>query len=39
MVFTDAVMISGSSLMPSKDGLSEVTGNTGDGFARITFIG
>ena len=38
-VFTNAQIIDGSSLMPSKDGLSQVRGNTGNGFARITYIG
>jgi hypothetical protein len=36
--FIDAQMISGNSSMPSYSGTGTMTGNTGNGYARITFI-
>ncbi len=38
-VFTDFEMIDGNSQMPTHDGLSTMTGNTGNGFAKITYKG
>ena len=35
--FTDTVMKSGDSYMPSHDGLEKMMGNEGNGFARISF--
>lgn len=37
-VFTEGIMISGDDLMPSPDGLSDVLGNPGNGFVKITYI-
>ena len=31
-------MISGNDIMPSYDGLSTITGNTGNGYAKITLL-
>lgn len=39
MVFTNAQMIDGDSEMPTHDGSGTMTGNTGNGYARITFLG
>ncbi len=37
--FTDANMIAGNSLMPTHDGKNTMTGNSGDGYAKITLVG
>ena len=37
-VFTNYVMKAGNEEMPTHDGLRTMTGNTGNGFAKITFI-
>ncbi len=37
--FTDANMIAGNSLMPTHDGQNTMTGNSGDGYAKITLVG
>ena len=51
LFFTDTVMIDGNGYswtteegsevvgMPTHDGTSTMTGNTGNGFAKITYIG
>ncbi len=36
---TDGSTIDGSDTMPTHDGLSTMTGNVGNGFAKITYIG
>lgn len=36
--FSEAVMLSGEEKMPTHDGLSTMTGNSGNGYARITQI-
>ena len=38
-IFNTTSMISGDSSMPTYDGTSTMTGNTGDGWAKITFLG
>ena len=38
-VFTSPVIIDGASSMPSKNGGSNVTGNSGDGMVKITYLG
>ena len=37
-VFTNTVMKAGNEVMPTFDGTSTMTGNTGNGYAKITFI-
>lgn len=37
-VFTEPTMIAGNSLMPNPNGSNQITGNMGNGFARITFV-
>ena len=37
-VFTDTIMKSGTEEIPSHDGLSMTTGNSGNGYAKITLI-
>ena len=37
-IFTNTVMHSGSEEIPTHNGVSTQTGNTGDGFAKITFV-
>ncbi len=37
-VFTDSVMKAGNEEMPSYDGLSTMTGNSGNGYAKITLV-
>ena len=37
-MFTDISMLSGGQKIPSYDGSSEMTGNGGDGFIKITYI-
>ncbi len=37
-VFTSSVMKSGNEIMPTHDGLSTMTGNSGNGYAKITLI-
>ena len=37
-VFTNATITAGNASMPTQDGLSTMTGNTGNGYAIITFI-
>jgi len=39
MIFTNTQMIDGDSEMPTHDGSGTMTGNTGNGYARITFLG
>ena len=39
MVFKNAVMIDGSSEMPTHDGTGTMTGNIGNGHAKITYLG
>ena len=36
---TDTKLIGGNSRMPSHDGNSTITGNLGDGYAKITYVG
>ncbi len=36
--FTDTLMLSGLEKVPTHDGFGTATGNTGNGFARITFL-
>ena len=38
MVFMNAKMIAGNASMPTHDGASTMTGNTGNGYAKITLI-
>lgn len=38
-VFTNATMIDGDSEMPTPDGSGTMIGNTGDGWAKITYLG
>ena len=38
MIFTDAKMIAGNAIMPTHDGASTMTGNAGNGYAKITLI-
>ena len=38
-IFTNTSMIYGSDSMPTHDGTSTMTGNTGNGYAKITFLG
>ncbi len=38
-VFTNANMIAGNASMPTHDGTSTMTGNSGNGYARITYLG
>ena len=38
MSFIDGKMIGGNSSMPTQDGTSTMTGNSGNGYAKITFI-
>src|SRR5574344_1404292 len=38
LVFTNTNMIAGNASMPTHDGTSTMTGNSGDGYAKITFI-
>lgn len=38
-VFSNGVMIDGDSEMPSYDGNGTITGNVGNGFAKITYLG
>ncbi len=37
--FTDANMIAGNAPMPTHDGKNTMTGNSGDGYAKITLVG
>lgn len=37
--FTDGVMKAGNETMPTHDGSSVMAGNTGNGFAKITYLG
>lgn len=37
-VFTNMQMIAGSKQIPTQDGTSTMLGNSGNGFAKITFI-
>lgn len=37
-VFTNSQMIAGNSEMPTHDGTSTMTGNSGNGYAKITFV-
>ena len=37
--FTDANMIAGNASMPTHDGKNTMTGNSGDGYAKITLVG
>ncbi len=37
-VFTNTQMITGNAVMPSHDGLSTMTGNSGNGYAKITYL-
>lgn len=37
-IFTDTKMIAGNESMPTYDGKGNMTGNTGSGYAKITFI-
>ncbi|MCR4581170.1 MAG: InlB B-repeat-containing protein, partial [Bacilli bacterium] len=37
-VFDDTVMLSGNQEMPSRSGDSTIVGNTGDGYAKISFL-
>src|SRR5574344_158977 len=39
MVFTNTNMIAGTSSMPTHDGTGTMTGNDGNGYARITYLG
>ena len=36
--FVDSQMINGNTSMPSQDGTTTMTGNSGDGYAKISFI-
>jgi hypothetical protein len=38
-VFTNAEMIAGNASMPTHDGTSTMTGNSGNGYAKITYLG
>ena len=38
LVFTDTDMRSGAETMPSHSGEEEIVGNSGDGYAKITFV-
>ena len=38
-IFTDTVMKAGNASMPTQDGTSTMTGNSGNGYAKITYIG
>jgi hypothetical protein len=38
LVFTSTVMTAGNATMPTLDGTSTMTGNKGNGYAKITFI-
>ena len=38
-IFTNTTMINGSSAMPTFDNSSTMTGNVGNGYAKITYIG
>ena len=38
-VFTNANMIAGNASMPTHDGTSTMTGNLGNGYAKITYLG
>src|SRR5574344_794513 len=38
-VFTNVNMIAGNASMPTHDGTSTMTGNSGNGYARITYLG
>ncbi len=37
--FSEANMIAGNTLMPTYDGKNTMTGNSGDGYAKITLVG
>lgn len=37
--FTDTIMKSGNETMPTHDGTSTMTGNSGNGYAKITYLG
>lgn len=38
-IFTDGIIIDGNSTMPTYDHLDTMTGNKGDGYAKITYLG
>ena len=38
-VFTNSIMIAGNKEMPTHDGSSTMIGNTGNGYAKITYLG
>jgi hypothetical protein len=38
-VFTNTEMIAGNASMPTHDGTSTMTGNSGNGYAKITYLG
>ena len=39
LIFTNTNMIAGNTSMPTHDGTGTMTGNSGNGYARITYIG
>ena len=39
LFFTDSVMKAGNESMPTHDGLGTMNGNTGNGYAKITYLG
>ncbi len=38
-IFTDSIMIAGNKEMPTYDGSQTMIGNTGNGYAKITYLG
>ena len=39
LIFNNAIMKAGNENMPNHDGTGTITGNTGDGYAKITYCG